>query len=56
MIYEGMKDREVERAMTNHFNRVQGMMFVNTVVTDDNGSPLKDPKTGMVVTEQDGCD
>jgi hypothetical protein len=56
MIYEGMKDREVERAMTHHFDRVQGMMFVNTVVTDDDGRPLKDPKTGMVVTEHDGCD
>jgi hypothetical protein len=56
MIYEGMKDREVGHAMDNHFNRIQGMMFVNTVVTDDNGHPLKDPETGMVVTEHDGCD
>ena len=32
------------------------MMFINTVVTDDDGLPLKDPETGMVVTEKDGCD
>ena len=41
---------------THHFNRVQGMMFINTVVTDDNGKPLKDPETNKVVTENDGCD
>jgi hypothetical protein len=56
MIYEGMKDREVNHALDNHFNRVQSMMFVNTVVTDDKGNPLKDLKTGKVVTEEDGCD
>jgi uncharacterized spore protein YtfJ len=56
MIYEGMKDREVEHAMDNHFNRIQGMMYINTVVTDDDGLPLKDPETGIVVTEHDGCD
>jgi hypothetical protein len=43
-IYEGMKDLEFEHAMTHHFNRIQGMMFVNTVVTDDDGGPLKDAK------------
>ena len=56
MIYEGMKDREVEHALDNHFNRVQSMMFVNTVVTDDKGNPLKDPESGDVVVEHDGCD
>jgi hypothetical protein len=48
MIYEGMKDREVVHAMDNHFNRIQGMMFINTVVTDDDGLPLKDPETEVV--------
>ena len=56
MIYEGMKDREVEHAMTAHFDRVQSMMFINTVVTDDKGNPVKDPESGEVVTENDGCD
>ena len=56
MIYEGMTDREVELALEDHFNRVQSMMFINTVVTDDKGNPLKDPESGKIVTEKDGCD
>ena len=51
-----MKDREVEHAMTTNFDRLNSMMFVNTVVTDDNGNPEKDPESGKVVTEEDGCD
>ena len=31
-------------------------MFVNTVVTDDNGVPLTDPETGEVLVENDDCD
>jgi len=56
MIYEGMTDSDVERAITRHFNRVQVMMIINTEVTDDTGLKVKDPKTGMIVTENDGCD
>jgi hypothetical protein len=56
MIYEGMTDREVKHALDNHFDRIESMMFINTVVTDENGEPLKDPETGRVVTEIDGCD
>ena len=56
MIYEGMTDREIKHAMATNFNRVQSMMFVNTVVTDDKGNPVKDPESGKILTENDGCD
>ena len=38
------------------YDRIEGMMFVNTVVTDDNGVPLTDPETGELLVENDGCD
>jgi hypothetical protein len=56
MIYESMKDYEVEHALDNHFDRVESMMFINTVITDEHGDQLKDPETGKVITETDGCD
>jgi hypothetical protein len=56
MIYEGMTDREVERALDNHFNRVESMMFINTVVTDADGKPARHPESGELITEDDGCD
>jgi hypothetical protein len=55
-IYDGLHDTVVEQALDEQYDRIEGMMFVNTVVTDDDGVPLTDPETGELVVEDDGCD
>ena len=55
-IYDGLRDTVIEKALDEQYDRIEGMMFVNTVVTDDDGVPLTDPETGEVLVENDGCD
>lgn len=55
VIYEGIRDVDVERAMDEQFDRVEHMMFVGTVVTDEEGEAVVDPESGQAVTEDDGC-
>ncbi len=55
-IYDGLKDKIADRAMDENFDRVEAMMFVRTVVTDDAAEPLRDEASGEVIVEDDGCD
>ena len=55
-IYDGLRDTVVEQALDEQYDRIEGMMFVNTVVTDDDGVPMTDPETGQLLVENDGCD
>jgi len=54
-IYAGLKGSDVTRALDEHFDRIQSMMFTGTVVTDKKGTPVRDPETGGLVVEEDGC-
>ena len=54
-IYDGLKDREVDVALTSHFERIQYMMFVGTKKTDEQGNLKLDSATGQVMQESGGC-
>jgi hypothetical protein len=56
MIYDGLTDRDVERAFHEQFDRLEHMMFIRVVVTGDSGKARRS-ESGEVVTESDdGCD
>ena len=55
MIYDGFTDRQIAMAMDTQFNRIESMMFVRTIITNDDGNAVVDSETGQVVVEDDGC-
>ncbi len=55
LIYQGLNDIDVNRAMDDQYSRIEYMMFINTIVTDPEGQPLSDPDTGEIMVEDDGC-
>lgn len=54
-IYAGLTDRDVSRALDENFDRIESMMFIRTVVTNEQGDPKIDPDTGKTVTEDNDC-
>ena len=56
VIYDGLKDTQVEEAMDQEYDRIRSMMFIRTVVTDSQGEPLRDAQTGQLMVEEDDCD
>ena len=47
MIYDGLDNNTIERALDKHFDRIDNMMFVRIHHVDDDGEDYD---------EDDGCD
>lgn len=56
MIYSGLQDTDIERAMRQQFGRVGSMMFIRTVVTDKQGEVERDQASGAPIVQDDGCE
>ena len=54
-IYDGLSGSDIERAMSEEFDRVENMMFIRVRKTDADGEPVRDPDTGAAEVEDDGC-
>lgn len=54
-IYDGLTDRDVQRALDEEFERVENMMFIRTQKTNGEGDVKHDEETGEVEYEDDGC-
>jgi len=54
-IYDGLRDKDIEQAIDEEFDRVESMMFIREKKTDENGEVLTDPDTGDAMVQDDGC-
>ncbi|MGB5832809.1 MAG: hypothetical protein WBG92_12570 [Thiohalocapsa sp.] len=54
-IYDGLRDTDIDLALSEQFDRVEHMMFIRTKKTDKSGDVKRDDKTGAVEVEDDGC-
>lgn len=55
MIYDGLTDAQIAQAMDEQFDRIESMMFVGTLHTDDQGEVMRDVESGAVLADDDGC-
>jgi hypothetical protein len=53
-IYEGLTDRQVEEAMSRHFDRIEYMLFLGTKRTDATGRVLR-KEDGTAAKESADC-
>ena len=52
-IYDGIKSADIELAMDSSYDRIENMMFINTVWTNSEGEPLIDQTTGEPLVDDD---
>ena len=52
-IYDGLKESDIMLALDQQAHRMQSMMFINVIWTDESGKPIVDPYTGQVVADDD---
>ena len=55
-IYDSLKSSDIDRALEEQFDRIEHMMFVKTVITDEQGMPVRDETSNEILVEDDGCD
>lgn len=54
VIYDRLTDKQVDAAMSSHPERIRNMMFLGTIITDEQGEAKVDDY-GMFAMEDDGC-
>jgi hypothetical protein len=54
-IYDGLRDTDIQRALEEEFHRVESMMFIRTIKTDEDGEIKRNEETGEAEVEDDGC-
>jgi hypothetical protein len=52
-VYNGITSADIDIAMDKYYDRIENMMFVNTVWTNKEGEPIIDPYTGNPVVDDD---
>jgi len=55
VIVDGFRDVDVDAFLNTHFENIQHVMFTNVIVTDKQGKPKHDKRTGGVLVADDDC-